>query len=801
MIAALLALCLQGTAVTPDQHLGRPLGADFQLPDWQEVSSYFLALDQASPRVQTREIGRSEEGRPWYLSILSSEANLGRLEELRALNRRIADPRGATRDELDSALARAKPFVFVSCAMHATECAGPQFAMAFAHQLANSEAEPWKSARENCVVLLAPSLNPDGLDHVVSWYRRVVGTPYEASELDRLYQYYAGHDNNRDWFALALAETRIVTKLLYEEWFPQIYWDVHQQGSRSERMFVPPFRDPLSPNLDAGVINSINLLGMRAVHDMTAEGLRGISWGVTYDMWWNGGNRNVPVRHNMVGLLTEAASARLASPIFLAPTELEAPGGLGSYAPSNQFPAPWPGGWWRVRDIIDYELAFGRSLLGSVAREPQLVLTNALNAAQRALARPSELGVRGWLIPSYNTNRGACERLCSILLRTGVELERCETAVQADGRSYPSGSILIRVPQPYAMHVKDLFDIQRYPAGEPPYDVAGWTLPELFGVEALAVVRQLEVTQTTPLRDAANCFGLSDAPWSSADANGWRRAVQEWKAGRAVTFSAESGGEFSSTSSRPSMTIKALPRIGVHAPHSGNMDEGWMRWMLDHFGLPFVTVRNEELRAGALSRHIDVLLLPGSSARDLERGRAAGSAPAELTGGLDPQGSQAIAEFVREGGKLIAVGSSCAYAIDLLQLPVVDVTTGDSAKDFACPGSVVRARTNLSRTTQGMDPEPAVFFSRSSAFRSMRDAERGAREGVMQALLSYAPNRVLVSGWIQKPEVIEGQGAWVRLNSGKGKVHLFGFRPQYRSWTEGSFLMLLRALLLEDTER
>jgi len=799
MIAALLTLFLQGALPSPQQHLGRPVGTDFQLPDWKEVSSYFLELDKASERVITREVGRSEEGRPWLLSIISSEANLARLDELRALNRRIADPRGAGEQELSDALAKARPFVFISCAMHATECASPQFAMEFAHQLASSDAEPWKSARENSVVLLAPSLNPDGLDHVVGWYRRVVGTPHETSELDKLYQYYAGHDNNRDWFALALAETRIVTQLLYKEWFPQIYWDVHQQGSKGERMFVPPFRDPLSPNLDAGVINTINLFGMRAIHDMTSAGLSGISWGVTYDMWWNGGNRNVPVRHNITGLLTEAASARLASPIFLAPSDLEAPDGLGAYAPSNRFPAPWPGGWWRVRDIIDYELAFGRSLLGSVSREPRWVLSNALAASQRALRRPEELGVRGWLIPAWNANVGASERLCSLLLQTGVELERCESEVRADGRSYPAGSILIRVPQPYAMHVKDLFDIQRYPAGDPPYDIAGWTLPELFGVETLAIVRELEVERTVPLRAARDCFGPGRADWSSADSNGWRRAIAELKAARPVAL--EPDGRFTQAATSQAQRIAALPRIGLYAPHNGNMDEGWMRWVLDHFDLPHVRIRNEELRAGALSRHIDVLLLPGVAARELERGRAPGSAPAELTGGLDPEGSQAIGEFVRSGGKLVAVGSSCAYAIDLLQLPLADVTTGDAAKDFSCPGSVVRTRTQDDELTVGMAREPAVFFSRSSAFRPLGEKERGSRSGVVNTLLSYAPNRVLVSGWIQKPEVIEGQGAWVSVSSGRGSVHLFGFRPQYRSWSEACFPMLLRALLLEDRLR
>ena len=298
--------------------------------------------------------GTSTEGRDWLLATISAPENLARLEELKGFAAQIADPRGLGEAEKDQLLASAKPFLFISVAMHSNECAGPQFGMGFAHLLATSEAEPWKSARENCVVFITPCLNPDGVDSVTNWYRENVGGPYEATDLLELYQLYAGHDNNRDWFGLALEETRIVTEMLYSEIFPQVYWDVHQQGSTAERFFVPPYRDPLNPNLDAGVITAIDALGSRALYDMTREGYQGISTGVSYDMWWNGGNRNVPVRHNIVGLLTEAASANFGSPVWRPANGLRAPRGLGGYRPSNQFPEPWDGGWWGISDIIDY---------------------------------------------------------------------------------------------------------------------------------------------------------------------------------------------------------------------------------------------------------------------------------------------------------------------------------------------------------------------------------------------------------------------------------------------------------------
>jgi Zinc carboxypeptidase len=278
VIPAILALSIGAIAqrpTRPDAFLGRPLGADFHLPDWAQVKGYFEKLDGESGRVELRNLGKTTEGRDFVLAVISSESNLARIDELKRYAAICHDPRGKSRDERLAAIEKGRPFVFVSCAMHATECASPQFAMQLAWELATSDDAPYKAAREQCVVLLAPSLNPDGLDHVVEWYRKTVNTPYEASELPKLYQYYCGHDNNRDWFALTQKETRIVTQALYFDWKPQVYWDVHQQGSRQERMFVPPFRDPLNANLDPAIVCAMNLLGTRAQFDMTREGLTG----------------------------------------------------------------------------------------------------------------------------------------------------------------------------------------------------------------------------------------------------------------------------------------------------------------------------------------------------------------------------------------------------------------------------------------------------------------------------------------------------------------------------------------------
>ena len=780
---------------TPAEHLGHPLAADFYLPDWEQVSGYYRKLDAASARVTVLSPGKTQDGRDMQLALLSSEDNLARIEELKKYAHLLADPRGASAEQLAEAQAKGKVFVFISCAMHATECAAPQFGMQLAYTLASSDEEPWKSVRENCVVLLLPSTNPDGLDDVAHNYMKFVGTPYEGTELEKLYQRYAGHDNNRDWFALGLAETRVISKLLYKEWFPQVYWDVHQQGSKAERMFVPPFRDPLDPNLDANVIDGINLVGMRALFDMTRAGLTGVSWGGMFDMWWNGGNRNVPVRHNMIGLLTEAASCRLASPMFLPRSELTPPDGLKEYVPSNRFPEPWPGGWWRLADIVSYEMGFAKSLLGSLSRERATWLANMLQASQRALHRAQDLGTSGWLIPSDNENRGGAERLRDVLAATGVELDLCEQPVELDGRAYPAGSTWIDVAQPYAMHAKDLFDVQKYPGVEQPYDVAGWTLPELFGVRVVECVREAKLGKLARKQPAASA---ATDTFSPLDSEGWRRAFARLQEGGSVELSptalnlvaASKGGD-------NTLVARKLPRIGLYSPWSGNADEGWMRWVFERFGVPYVTVRNEQIRAGKLAGFLDALVFPGDSADELEHGRAEGSAPPELAGGLESEGAVAIEEFVRDGGNLIAIGSSCKYAIELFKLPLVDTTVGDAAKDFSCPGSVLRCVPTEARLAAGIPDSQAVFFSRSSAFRDTNEKEKSDK---LEVLLRYAPVRTLISGWIAKPEVIAGQAAWVRASVGKGRVHLFGFRPQYRGWSEAAFPLVFRALLFDASK-
>ncbi|HEY2415506.1 MAG TPA: M14 metallopeptidase family protein [Pirellulaceae bacterium] len=816
-MAGLLLLVSPGWAqkvISPAEHLGHPVGADFKLPGWKVVSDYYRHLASESPHVKLESVGKTTEGRDFLVATISSEENLDRLDEIKRYTKQIADPRGLNNADKRQAVARGKVVLFITPAMHSTEVAATQMGMEFAWLLATSEEEPWKTARQTTVVVMTPTLNPDGLDHVSEWYLKNVQTPYEGTALPKLYQYYTGHDNNRDWFMLTQAETRHLSKLIYQDWHPQILWDVHQQGNLEERMFVPPFKDPLNANIDPLTVAAVNLVGTRAVLDMTRDGLTGIATGVSYDNWYVGGNRNVPTRHHIIGILTEAASANLASPVFQPATALKNPLGKGKYDRSNQFVDPWPGGWWRVRNIIDYELAFGRSLLSSINREPRLWLSNAMRAAERSMER-AKSGTQAWLIPNDNLDRSAVRRLIEALLGTGVEVHVSKESFSADGREYPAGTIVLRTDQPYGGYVKDLFELQKFPPEEKPYDTCGWTLPLLLGVRRVEVIGELkaELQLATTAEEALAGFrgdervaGSDGELLSSVDGDSWTAVVRDLQASRSVRLfgKGSQAGLFNrgdATSTADDITSARMPRIGVYAPWTGSMDEGWLRWTLDHFKIPFVTVRNETVRAGELRDLVDVLVIPDVTRRSLDDGRELGSAPSELTGGLAPEGAIAIEAFVREGGKLVAWADSCSWVVEQFGLPVVEVTGESSGKGFLCPGSVLRGVVEPNRMTAGLPHDVSVFFDNSKAWREMTKAEMDkgqiTAKGV-RTLLRYAPNRLLLSGKVDQPEVIEGRSAWISARHGDGTIHLFGFSPHFRGWTQQTMHLLFRALILSE---
>ncbi len=487
---------------TPEEHLGYRPGADYSLPNWAEVVDYYRILAETSDRIVLEELGRSTRDRPMISAVISSAETIADLEAARTAQAALADPRQiADEDEVRRLIEQTKTVVMITCTIHSSETASTPMSMELAHRLATSDDETTRTILDNTVLLLVPSVNPDGVDIVADWYRRSLGNPWEGGGLIELYHPYAGHDTNRDWFMLNLRETQNLTEYLYHRWFPTITWDVHQMGGYGARMFVPPFFDPVNPNLHPKVSQGIFLIGAHMATALASHEKSGVLTYAMYDNWWNGGCRTVPQRHNMVGVLTESASVKLATPVFIERSELRgARRGFSNHDLAVNFPDPWPGGWWRLRDIVDYQLICAEALLTLAARYRQEFQRNYVSMGREAIEAGQAEPPYGWIVPRDQRDPGRAIALIDKLQATGIEVKRADEPFTLAGVDYPQGTWLLPADQPYRGYLKDVMERQVYPTrldaegkAEAPYDVAGWTMPLQMGVTSQQIDAPLPI--------------------------------------------------------------------------------------------------------------------------------------------------------------------------------------------------------------------------------------------------------------------------------------------------------------------
>ena len=818
----LLLLALLQTAeppIRPSAALGFEPGADSMLADWKQVSGYMNGLAQRSRYVRVDTLGRTTEGRPFLLLTITSPTNQQRLAEIKRAQALLADPRRLTDTALANIRTRQPAVILISNNIHSTEVASSQMGMTLAYRLVTDPE--LRGLLDSVVVLMIPSMNPDGLDTVVSWYRRYKGTRYEGGPLPWLYHKYIGHDNNRDWFMLTQVETRLVTRMLYKAWFPEIVYDVHQMGANGVRLFVPPFQDPVNPNLDPAIVAGINLVGAQMASALYDAGLTGVAHQQTYDLWWHGGFRSTPTRHNMIGILTEAASTRLGSPITLSGDSVRQP------VRGVNYPAPWPGGTWHLGDIVRYELTTSEALVHLAARDRLAVIDRFVGLGRRAV----EAGLAGnpfaYVLPVEQRDPESWTALANVLAAGGVEVWRAAEAFSVVGRTYSAGSLVVPMGQPYRAHAKDLLEPQHYtPVNDrPPYDVAGWTLPFTMGVRADVVdapftANLVRVDSVVPTPGRIEGSGGGDVFFLKNRTNAESRAVAALlAAGQTVTIVGDSlmvrgprarailtehaaRHGFSVTAaraapaSRQGASRQRLPRIALYQPWTGNIDEGWTRWLFEQYGISYTTVHDNDLKRGGLRQRFDVIVLPDADGSAILSGVDSTRIPLQYAGGMGETGANAVSEFVRGGRTLVCLDGSSNFAITRLNLPVVNVLAGEASGPqvlrFYAPGSIFGtvlggvAGEGPSAVTLGVPESLQVYFENSAAFTVSAPA---------RALATY-PEQPLRSGYARFQERLAGKAALVEAPVGSGRVILFGFRPQFRGQTHGTFKLLFNAVLL-----
>jgi hypothetical protein len=839
---------------TPESFLGHKVGADGKLARWDKILDYLRLVDAASDRIEIRELGKSTQGHPFVSVEISSPDNLKKRDYYRTLQRRLyfqdGEPTAAQRDEIFEA---GKAVVIITCSMHSTEVGATQMAIELVHTLATDTSARTRHVLDNVILLLVPSLNPDGQIMVVDWYNKNAGTPHDASPMPWLYHPYVGHDNNRDMYMFTQVESQLTAKLLWHDWFPAVWLDEHQQGAAGARMFVMPATDPINPNVHPLIYRWNGILGQLQGAALEAAGKHGIIYNSTYTNFWQGAMAWSGWWHNQVGLLTEVASARIATPTEQLRAEPGRPAAAAAddfqaqarrqmenptaplpaprdVNPRTEYPRPWLGGRWTLRDIVDYELIATMALLEGAADKRETLLRHVYEVNRVTIDEGKKGAPAAILIPvGVNHDPQAAYRLVDRLQVGGVQVSRAEAPFNADGREYPAGTFVVPMNQVFARYAKDLLEKQTYPEvrrsptspPEAPYDVTAWSLGMLVGADVTFVRTPLDagvaltklpsapkpaggVTGTGKryafdyrgpqaaiavnrlLKEGAQ-VGLAQAAGQTVvDVAGVPRARVEAVAS-ALGMNVRAGGDRAPAGT----TALKTPRLGLYQPWTASMDEGWTRWVLEQHEFVYATLRNAEVKAGKLRDRFDVILFADQSAAGILRGNDAPSIRPEYRGGLGDDGVAALREFVSAGGTLIVMGAACDFAIEKFSLPVRNVKRDLTRDQHFAPGTLVRIEVDrASRVGAGMPAVTRGFYANSPFFA----VTEGFASQKVSVVARYPNTEIVASGWLRGEELMAGRAAVIDVDLQPGRIVLFGLRPQHRAQTQATFPMLFNAI-------
>ncbi|MEP6571003.1 MAG: M14 metallopeptidase family protein [Acidobacteriota bacterium] len=741
---------------TPQDVLGFVPGDDRKLASWDQVIRYFEELDQASDRVKFETLGQSTMGKPFVMATISAPENLAQLDEFKAIQDQLADPRklgppGVRDRKAEELIKRGKTIVLITCGIHSTEVGSYLSSMLIAHRLASSDSPEIQNILRNTIILLVPSLNPDGVDIVKNWYDKTLGTPYEGTDPPELYHKYTGHDNNRDWYAFTQVETQITVDKIHNVWHPQIVHDIHQQGSLGSRLFLPPYMQPVEPNVPKQIVAGYTELGEFMARQMRAQGFTGITTNSTYDAWSPA--RAYSHYHGGVRILSETASCKIATPINIKFGELKKGEGYDPKDESATFGPLWHGGEWHLRDITNYMTAAAFLLLRHASENRSEWLSRFYEIGKDAV-RPRKKGELFALIIPEARHRAD---LLGALDRAGVDWA-APLSFRAAGIKYPEGTPVVRMDQPYGSFAKALLENQQYPdlrdgAGHPisPYDVTAHTLSLLMGVK-VQLVRQPFVYKLPPGRGGNSCTGFGE--------------IEE--------------------------------KLGIYKAHVPAIDEGWSRWVLDQEHYRYTSLEDAEIRAAGLNAKYKTIVIPDQAPGTILNGYKAGAMPPEYTGGLGQAGVKALREFVEEGGTLVCLNRASSFAIGQFQLPVRDVVADVSEKEFFVPGSILRIELDTTNPiAQGMPKESIAWVEDSPVFDLVRTGSGSDRVDPPNVhLIARYPSdkNPLLSGWLLGDNRIRGKAALVEVTVGKGRIILFGFRPQYRGQSLATYPLFFNAI-------
>jgi hypothetical protein len=843
------------TVTSPEKFFGFRLGSDFKMARWDKIVEYYGIIEkQSGGRMKVINMGPTENGVPFLEVIITSAKNMADLDNIQKKNLILVHPGDTPKAEIDKIIASNKVIVVQSMSMHATEIGGTQMAPELAYDMLTRTDEDAKRIMDNVVLIEVPCFNPDGEIMVTDWYNKTLGTPYEGSNYPSLYAKYIGHDDNRDALLTSMRESQYMASLLFTGWRPQIYVDHHHQGAYGARISLPPYAEPSRPYGDPIMWREIAWYGAQMALKETENGYTGAINNAIYSGWGHFGFHWITPFHNIDGMLTESASAKLASPLYVLPEQLQ--GGarnLPKYEEETIFPDPWPGGWWHLRDIVNMQKTAAWAAMDIAARNRETVLYNAYQKAINQTKRGAEAEFNEYVIPANQLDPITVNFMIQKLLVQGIDIEKTEKPLTtADGHYYEAGTFIIPLAQPKYGLIRNLLNNNYFPDndwtrdknGDPirPYDLSTDALNEFMGVRVDHIAGPLKVdakwitaAPTPPGKLVAGKPGYTlsaklDAAFLAvnqlqekritvsridADAPGLTKGdflVTGGSEADMKTIATATGVDFDPVASVPTTGTHPLKRlhIGLFQRYGGgNVDEGWTRWLLEHFGYDSVSLFDPELKKGDLNAKFDVIIFPDDSTATLTgepavgggggRGGGGGfgggereAVPPEYRTGFGEEGVKALKDFVQKGGTIVTLGQASNFAIDKLGVRARNAIASLPTKQFWCPGSTLKVVVdNSSPLAYGMPTEALALYLQGDPVFDLPGANGSEKYSV---IASYGKRDILESGWLVGEGNITGKAAMISAEMGKGKVVLVGFRTQHRAQTYGTFKLLFNAI-------
>ncbi|HOZ13328.1 MAG TPA: M14 family metallopeptidase [Tenuifilaceae bacterium] len=857
IVLALIPLVSNSQIPEPEKFFGFKPGADYQLINYEKLVDYLNLVDKSSDMVRMVEIGISPMGKPIYSLFISSEENIKNLDKLGEINKKLALDYTLSDLEQAELVKTGKVFALVTLSMHSSEVGPTQALPLIVNQLITDKSETTRKILNDVVYMAVPCHNPDGMNMVVDYFYKTKGTKYEGSSYPGLYHKYIGHDNNRDFVTLTQSDTKAISSLTSTVWFPQVMVEKHQMGYTGSRYYVPPFYDPIAENIEPELYAWTSIFGHNMLNDLTAQGFLGISQNNAFDNYWPGSTETC-IWKNVISFLTEAASVKLAKPIYIEPTELS---GGGKGLPENKKAinnlAPWNGGWWRLSDIVDLEVASTMSMLNTAYLYKDKILKYRNDVCKQQVEKGKSQAPYYFIIPQNQTDLSELVSIVELLKEHGVWVCKLKSNITLNNYNYNVGDIVVPLAQPFRMFVKEVLEVQKYPERKivaggdiiTPYDITTWSLPLHRGLTCHQIDTRYpelekEIEQINYKYSLANTTSNSKyAILSSSNNQSYQivfellgkgntveRALEDVNinggsipAGSFVVENSNKTKEVLSKAIFPTHNIEStsnlklsavkLPRIALIDSPIQSTDAGWTRFVLDSYGVKYSILTPAEFENLDVKTKFDVIILPNTSASILKEGKQKrnnllipSDYPTEYTKGMGSKGVENIIKFINDGGIAISWEASTELFEGTLSinqpnskeefvLPFRNVGDAIEKLGVKCPGSLIRIKlNNESPITWGLGKEIGIFYRGKPAFTTqIPNLDMDRR------IIGYfGDDNLLISGYLKGEEFLAKKSAIVWIQKGKGQIVLMGFSPTFRASVPATYKILFNSILLEN---